>query len=103
MIETQAIEIIRHELLDETGMLVQLNLKNGLDKNAVTRLEEAILFLTKLYANKNYIPKIVAGALFNISADFERCLSFYSESEQDDIFDLKEKLVDMSMDLFGIE
>ena len=48
-------------------------------------------------------PKVVAGAFVDLTPWFERCLSFYSESERNKMFDLKERLVTMALTMFDID
>jgi hypothetical protein len=57
--------------------------------------------LIQYYKDKECIPKELAFAFLDISSYFERAYNFYSESEQEKIFDLKEEIVDLGEKLFS--
>lgn len=103
MTEEQAIETIKDELMGDQSIPVQLSLKSGIDEKAVARLEESIIFLTDIYKNRDYVPKVIAGTFVDLTPYFDRCLDLYSEKEQERIFDLKERIVSLGVTLFGVD
>ena len=103
MDEDKAIEIIKAEILGSNSVFIKLSLKSGIDEDAFKRLLDAMDFLTKLYKNRDQVPKVVAGAFVDLTPYFERCLELYSEEERNRIFDLKERIVSSALTMFGIE
>ncbi|WP_431688124.1 hypothetical protein [Hahella sp. NBU794] len=102
MTENEAIETIKACLYAEDSIPVKLNLREGIDRELVTKLFEAMEYLTDIYKNSRFVPKELAMVFIDISTPFERAYSLYSEKEQEEIFDIKEKIVELAEEIFSV-
>ncbi|MDG9670851.1 hypothetical protein ONV78_24140 [Hahella sp. CR1] len=55
-----------------------------------------------IYKNSRLVPKELAMEFIDISTPFERAGSLYSEKEQEEIFDIKEKIVELAEEMFSV-
>jgi hypothetical protein len=101
MSEKEAIKIVEDTLLGEDSIPGKLAMKKGIDAAAVVKLEEAMSYLTKAFENRDYVPKKVAAAFVDLTADFERTMALYPDEDQRRIEDLKLHIIELGTDLFG--
>jgi len=67
------------------------------------RLKAALIFLIDFYDGKRDIPKRLASAFIDITPLFERAIDFYNQKEQDQIEDIRNKVVSLATDLLFME
>jgi hypothetical protein len=101
MSEKEAIKIVEDTLLGEDSIPGKLAMKKGIDAAAVVKLEEAMSYLTKAFDNRDYVPKKVAAAFVDLTADFDRTMALYPDEDQRRIEDLKLHIIELGTDLFG--
>jgi hypothetical protein len=99
MTEQEAIEVVEETLLNDQSIPAKLWMKQGIDKEAVARLENAIENLITIFQSRDYVPKKIAAAFLDLTPDFERALDLYSEQEQRHIEDLKLRIISRAHDL----
>jgi len=98
-----AIDIVRQELVESGGMLFKIYQKEKIDIEAFDRLKAALIFLIDFYDGKRDIPKRLASAFIDITPLFERAIDFYNQKEQDQIEDIRNKVVSLATDLLFME
>lgn len=99
MTEQEAIAIVEETLLSDQSIPAKLWMKDGIDQDAVARLENAMESLITVFRARDYVPKKVAAAFLDLTPDFERAMDLYSEEEQRRIEDLKLDIISRAHDL----
>jgi hypothetical protein len=101
MDEQGAINIIYEGLVGEDSIPVKLRMGNGLDREQLQQVKDAIVFLTEKWKSQETASKRVAAAFVDIQTGMEWGSRLYSEAEQDEIEDAANELVDLAYGLFG--
>jgi hypothetical protein len=100
MSEEEAVSAIDELLVGEQSIPGKLAMKEGIDEEAVSRLERAIETLIPIYKVRKDVSKKVAGAFLDLTADFDRTMPLYSPEQQVRIEDLKLHIISLGYDLF---
>jgi hypothetical protein len=101
MTENDAVSEIVAGLYGPASIVTKLRDGTGLDKSQLARTKQAIMFLTEEYRERQCVPKRVALSFIDIRNLMLSGFSLYSETEQDEIEDAVEDLVDLAYKLFG--
>jgi hypothetical protein len=101
MTEDEAVEIVHQRLVEVDSIPIQLAMKRGIKADDVAELERAMQFLRDLYKDRDSVPKKLAAAFVDLSAAFENTLSLYSDSEQNRIIDLRDRIVQLALKMLG--
>jgi hypothetical protein len=101
MTEDDAVNEIVASLYEPASIITKLRDGAGLDKAELDRAKRAIMFLTKVYRERQCVPKRVALSFIDIRSLMLSGFSLYSETKQDEIEDAIEELVDLAYKLFG--
>ena len=101
MTEQEAVAIIDEVLLSKHSIPAKLAMKDGIDTEAVQRLETAVSVLVPIYVDRDQVPKKIAAAFLDLSPDFERTMPLYPDEERDRIEDLMLRVISLGHDLFG--
>jgi len=100
MDEKVAMRVIYEGLAGEDCIPIKLRQGQGLDKEQLQAVKDAISFLDRAWKSREMIPKRLAAAFVDIQSSMEWGRDLYSEAEQIEIEDAANELVDLAYDLF---
>lgn len=101
MTEEDAVATVYDGLLGPESIPLKLRERRGLDRTQLARVEEAIAFLTRVYAERSAVPKRLAAAFVDVQGGMEQSRSWYTEAEQDEIQDAADRLTTAAYELLG--
>jgi hypothetical protein len=103
MTEEEATETIVEGLSGQSSIPVKLRLGQGLDRDQLVAVKQAMRFWTQRLKGRPDVPKRIAAAFVDLQGGMQWGWDRYASTEQDEIEDAATELVMLAYEMLGEE